>query len=246
MPTSQPPTPGSRASSYRSTKPHPMRNLSEFAVADTPGTAGPEYAGGDYLDCRLAPIDSQTPGHAQHHHGEAAGEASASGGEDQQKNQGGVPTALERGVRSTGPVDDTERSATRYLSPGGSEQQQEKGEVKQNENVDAEAQMETYAEGKVADAVEGTQRQQQQQRRRGGSMSISAGGGEGGSPAGQGLHGRGRGEVTLAKGEADLERKKQQQAAARKQVMDARKRGEDVDGRGPGGMSERQPRAEID
>lgn len=248
-----------------------MRNLSEFAVADTPGTAGPDYAGGDYLDCRFAPIDSQTPGHAQHHHGEAAGEASASGGEDQHKNEGGVPTALERGVRSTGPVDDTERSATRYLSPGGSEQQQEKGEVKQNENVDAEAQMETYAEGKVADAVEGTQRQQQQQRRRGGSMSISAGGGRGGSPAGQGLHGRGRGEVTLAKGEADLERyvllsfrrlcvfmerskgvltmgnrKKQQQAAARKQVMDARKRGEDVDGRGPGGMSERQPRGEID
>lgn len=59
-------------------------------------------------------------------------------------------------------------------------------------------------------------------------------------------HGRARGEVTLEADEADLERKKQQQAAARKAVMDARKRGEDVDGRGTSGPSGRQPRAEID
>jgi hypothetical protein len=42
------------------------------------------------------------------------------------------------------------------------------------------------------------------------------------------------------------DRKKQQQAAARKQVMDARKRGEDVDGRGTTGPSGRQPRAETE
>jgi hypothetical protein len=41
-------------------------------------------------------------------------------------------------------------------------------------------------------------------------------------------------------------RKKQQQAAVRKQLMDARKKGEDVDGRGTAGPSGRQPRAEID
>jgi len=40
-----------------------------------------------------------------------------------------------------------------------------------------------------------------------------------------------RGEVSLEGAEGDLERKKAQQEVMRKQVMDARKRGEDVDGR---------------
>jgi hypothetical protein len=41
-------------------------------------------------------------------------------------------------------------------------------------------------------------------------------------------------------------RKKQQQAVVRKQVMDARKRGEDVDGRGTSMTSRRYPSANIE
>jgi hypothetical protein len=115
---------------------------------------------------------------------------------------------LERGVRGgSGPVNDTERRETRYVNPG----EVPEG-TKQNENVDAEAQMEMYPEGKVADAVERKrgmqtqpqpQPQPQPQRARRGSVNVSAA--MGSSPPG-GLHGRGRGEVTLEAGEADLER----------------------------------------
>lgn len=44
----------------------------------------------------------------------------------------------------------------------------------------------------------------------------------------------------------NLSRKKAQQEVARKQVMEARKEGYDVEGRGESGPSGRQPRAEMD
>lgn len=52
-------TPGSHTpSGCPPTKPNPMRGLSEYAVADTPATAGPEYAGAtDYWEAR--PVVSQ-------------------------------------------------------------------------------------------------------------------------------------------------------------------------------------------
>ena len=46
-----------------------------------------------------------------------------------------------------------------------------------------------------------------------------------------GPHGRVRGEFSFAGEEGDLERKKAQQEVLRTQVINARKRGEDVDGR---------------
>ncbi|KAK4043852.1 hypothetical protein C8A01DRAFT_31952 [Parachaetomium inaequale] len=226
-------------------KPSPMRNLSEYAVADTPGTAGPEFVGaGDYLQARFAPISPLAVAGGAHTDPHGTGHQTHQGGSAPDPKERGMPTALERGVRGgSGPVNDAERWGTRYVNPG----EVPRG-TKQNENVEAEAQMEMYPEGKVADAVErkrGMQTQTQTHRARRGSVNVSAAAVRGRSPPG-GLHGRGRGEVTLEAGEADLERKKQQQAAARKQVMDARKRGEDVDGRGTTGPSGRQPRAEID
>ncbi|KXH64710.1 hypothetical protein CNYM01_02024 [Colletotrichum nymphaeae SA-01] len=65
-----------------------------------------------------------------------------------------TPSSLGAGVHSSGPVDETERRNTAYVSEGGSSRELE------NPNVEAE-QMATLAEGKVADAVErksGTQK----------------------------------------------------------------------------------------
>lgn len=220
---SQPTTPGAH---HPVKPPCPMRNVSEFAVADTPGTAWPEYAGTQsYFQARFAPIDthdqppqrhpqgrsqpqtpSQTPNHSQNQQ-----QHQQQGG----SNERGMPTALARGVvHGSGPTTATEQQATRYLTP--QEAASEPTTTKQNENVDAGAgQMEMYPEGKVADAVQGTT-QRRRQRRESMSVGVSGqgvmgmgpgGGGKGGrgaSPAG--LHGRGRGEVTLEKGEADLER----------------------------------------
>ncbi|GAB1320900.1 hypothetical protein MFIFM68171_11110 [Madurella fahalii] len=185
--------------------PHSItRNLSEFAVSDTPATtSGTEGSGSDYLDYR-AHTFQQAP--------QRAGGGSGSG-------SGGVPT----GQR--------ERRGTQRPSGEGGDA----GAVRQNENVDADEQMATLADGEVARAVE---------RKAGTQKTAHGGGGMGRSS--QSPHGRGRGQVTLEATEAGLERKKAQQEVARKQIMDARKRGVDVDGRGESGPSGRQPRAEID
>lgn len=171
------------------------RNLSEFAVADTPGTAGSEGTCSDYMSYHpdgtrttRTPFDGQNIGQ---------------------------PSALGRGVRGGKPTSERERQGTHYAAEGEAPEQ--------NDNEDAEAQMETYGEGKVADAVERT-------RRRNAS----------GSP-----HGRARGEVSLDGEEADLERKKAQQQVARQQVKDARQRGEDVDGLGAEQTGERKPAVEV-
>ncbi|OHF01855.1 hypothetical protein CORC01_02733 [Colletotrichum orchidophilum] len=66
-----------------------------------------------------------------------------------------TPSSLGAGVRSSGPVDETERRNTAYVSEGSRE-----AAGPENPNVEAE-QMATLAEGKVADAVErksGTQK----------------------------------------------------------------------------------------
>ncbi|KAK0719066.1 hypothetical protein B0T21DRAFT_395989 [Apiosordaria backusii] len=104
------------------------RNLSEFAVADTPGTASPtaNAPGSDYLSCRRNPYNQPS----------------------------GNPTAesLERGVHGGKPTTERERRATHY------EGEQDGKDTLQNENEDAQGKMETYGEGKVADAVERTRR----------------------------------------------------------------------------------------
>ncbi|KAK4239588.1 hypothetical protein C8A03DRAFT_32349 [Achaetomium macrosporum] len=214
---------------YPSTKPNPMRNLSEYAVADTPGTCTPgpqraDYFRDDSLHCESAPAPSDDPDTNRHLPTTFGPETTQSS----QGREGGMPTALERGARGSGPVNEKERRETRYVDV---EQGEQRGAVDEhNDNVDAEGKMAVYAEGEVAHAVERSQR-------RGGSEGLS------GSSS---LHGRGRGEVMLEANEADLERKKQQQAAARKQVMDARKRGEDVDGRETSMTSRRYPSANIE
>ncbi|KAM0328588.1 hypothetical protein ACHAQA_004996 [Verticillium albo-atrum] len=58
-----------------------------------------------------------------------------------------VPSSLGRGVQGSGPVDETERRNTEYAEPGAGITGPE------NPNVEAE-QLETFAEGKVADAVD--------------------------------------------------------------------------------------------
>jgi hypothetical protein len=209
-----------------------MRNLSEFAVADTPGSARPEYAGAqNYFQARFVPIDThdQPPPRPQASSGTQTQTQTHNQTQSRQQQEGGIPTALARGVpNGSGPTNAKEREATRYVVPG----EGQPGTTKQNENVDAGAgQMEMYPEGKVADAVEGNRRQEEggqmqpQRRKRRESVSVGVSGGmagmagrmemgigpggnagRGASPAGQGLHGRGRGEVTLEKGEADLER----------------------------------------
>ncbi|KAL2158185.1 hypothetical protein VTH06DRAFT_4753 [Thermothelomyces fergusii] len=217
-------------------KPSAIRYLSEFAVADTPDASGPEDAdnGGDYLQAQQRQYPRQRqPARdllwVPH----------------QPPPEGGMPSALGRGIGGgSGPADEAERRETRYVSRcsvGGVEERGTEGEPRrQNENVDAgEGQMEMYAEGKAADAV----RRNAGTRARAGRGNMSVGGPDVESTDGRGslpgLHGRGRGEVTLEAGEADRERKKQQQAAARKQVMDARKREEVVDGRGTTGSGGR-------
>ncbi|KAK0663911.1 hypothetical protein QBC41DRAFT_328962 [Cercophora samala] len=113
---------------------HPMtRNLSEFAVGDTPlATASPtaNAPGTDYLSCRRNPYSQPS----------------------------GNPTAgsLERGVHGGKPTTERERRATRYEG----EQDSDGREALQNENEDAQGKMETYGEGEVADAVERTRRRE--------------------------------------------------------------------------------------
>jgi hypothetical protein len=209
-----------------------MRNLSEFAVADTPGTAWPEYAGAqNYFQARFVPIDThdqppprpqvssrtqtQTPNHKSQQQKQHKKQQ-----QQQQQHEAGVPTALAR--NGSGPTNATEQQATRYVVPGEGERQPG---AKQTENVDAggPGQMEMYPESRVADAVERNRQHQEeggqmqpQRRKRRESVSVGVSGGMAGmvagnagrgpSPVGRGLHGRGRGEVTLEKGEADLER----------------------------------------
>ncbi|SPQ26202.1 5bf9e24b-d824-4808-8298-0023527227de [Thermothielavioides terrestris] len=269
-----------KSDAYPSTKPSPMRHLSEFAVADSPGASGPEqdYAADDddyddyYLDSRFVsahvnaaaaaaapaagygggggpepriarPEGEVESGRARHAEegaeagwrpgglplgggNERAGASASRGGE----GGGGMPGAVERGVRGGGTVvhEAAEQPAAERRAT----------------NVDAQGKMApTYPEGQVAHAVEGARRDAERAR----AQAQAQGGGSSGAGGCPGcMHGRGRGEVTLQANEAGLERKKQQQAAARKQVVDARRRGEDVDGRGLGGPSGRQPRAEVD
>ncbi|KXX82637.1 hypothetical protein MMYC01_201083 [Madurella mycetomatis] len=141
--------------------PYPItRNLSEFAVSDTPATtSGTEGSGADYLDYRSHNL--------QQTHGGGGG--SGSGNE--------------------GPKSQGKRRSTHCQSGG-----DEAGETEQNENVDADEQMATLAEGEVARAVE--RKAGTQSKHRSGRMLKSS----------RSPHGRGRGEVTLEANEAGLER----------------------------------------
>lgn len=165
-------------------KPNPMRNLSEFAVADTPGTSGPDFTGADYLTARANPrLNSQSQSQAQ-------GRCHSPG-----YDEGSVSTALGQGVV---PSSRRQRRGTMtvadFESQGG-EQQNE------NENVEAQGKMATFGEGEVAHAMEGAR------RGRGDGFGRHGASGEGrGVSQGLSPHGRGRGEVTLEVGEADLER----------------------------------------
>ncbi|KAK1853199.1 hypothetical protein CCHR01_04130 [Colletotrichum chrysophilum] len=105
-----------------------------------------------------------------------------------------VPSSLGQGVHSSGPVDATEKRNTAYSSTGASR-------GPENPNVEAE-QMETLAEGKVADAVD----------RKSGAQKVP----------GQ--------DVQFDDYASGLEKKKQEQQEARQAVKDARKEGVDVDG----------------
>lgn len=134
--------------------PYPIiRNLSEFAVSDTPATtSGTEGSEADYIDYRSHNL-KQTRGGSE------------------------VPTSQGK------------RRATHRQSGG-----DEAGGTKQNENVDADQQMATLAEGKVARVVE--RKAGTQSKHRGERMLRSS----------RSPHGRGRGEVTLEANEAGLER----------------------------------------
>src|SRR4051812_1653759 len=91
------PTPTLNPEACHPAKPSPMRNLSEFAVADTPGTSGPEYAGsGDYLQSRFAPSSPQYPPHPQQHHQHPESQ-SQSQGDGQGQNQDQAPQEKESG-----------------------------------------------------------------------------------------------------------------------------------------------------
>ncbi|KAK2031117.1 hypothetical protein LX32DRAFT_681403 [Colletotrichum zoysiae] len=107
-----------------------------------------------------------------------------------------VPSALGAGVRSSGPADARERENTAYVPEG------ESREGPENPNVEAE-QMETLAEGKVADAVE----------RKSGTQKAP-----------------GQDEVRIDDFGSGLERKKQEQQAARDAIQEKRSAGIDVDG----------------
>ncbi|KAK1997948.1 hypothetical protein LX36DRAFT_700631 [Colletotrichum falcatum] len=107
-----------------------------------------------------------------------------------------VPSALGAGVHSSGPVDARERENTAYVSEEASR------EGPENPNVEAE-QMETLAEGKVADAVE----------RKSGTQKA---------PGQEG--------VRIDDFGSGLERKKQEQQAARDAIKEQRSAGIDVDG----------------
>ncbi|KAF9874976.1 hypothetical protein CkaCkLH20_07670 [Colletotrichum karsti] len=105
-----------------------------------------------------------------------------------------VPSSLGQGVHSSGPVDATEERNTAYSSSGNDD-------GPENPNVEAE-QMETLAEGKVADAVD----------RKSGAQKAP----------GQ--------EVQFDDDASGLERKKREQQEAREAVKEARREGVDVDG----------------
>ncbi|KAG7117400.1 hypothetical protein HYQ46_011113 [Verticillium longisporum] len=106
-----------------------------------------------------------------------------------------VPSSLGYGVQGSGPVDETERRNTEYAAPGAGTKGPE------NPNVEAE-QLETFAEGKVADAVD----------RKSGTQLAE---GE---------------TVTDQSFTDDLERKKREQASAREAIKEQRGSGVDVDG----------------
>ncbi|TDZ19281.1 hypothetical protein Cob_v007461 [Colletotrichum orbiculare MAFF 240422] len=106
-----------------------------------------------------------------------------------------VPSSLGQGVHSSGPVDATEKANTGYKAPGAPTEGYE------NPNVEA-AQLETFAEGKVADAVD----------RKSGTQKVP----------GQ--------EIVEEDFASGLERKKQEQERAREAIKDARREGVDVDG----------------
>ncbi|KAK0647052.1 hypothetical protein B0T16DRAFT_327848 [Cercophora newfieldiana] len=112
---------------------------SENAVADTPGTSGPETGPcTSFFEYRKA-TDSSSPSFSE-------------GGAP-------VPSALARGIHGTDPRD-------YHTVGGGGDSEGGRGHpLRQNENVDAEEQMAPEAEGKVADAVRrksGTQQGQGQ------------------------------------------------------------------------------------
>ncbi|KAF3766899.1 hypothetical protein M406DRAFT_321400 [Cryphonectria parasitica EP155] len=86
------------------------------------------------------------------------GELGTVGGASQH-GQEGVPTSRGYGVHGSGPVDAQEEAATSYSSSTRGARGEK--QVLQNENVNADEQLATLAEGKVADAVDrksGTQR----------------------------------------------------------------------------------------
>jgi hypothetical protein len=117
---------------------------------------------------------------------------------EQFHNEGGMPSALGHGVRGGEPTTERERQATGYAVAGDGSGA---GQVKQSDSVDADEQLETFAEGDVARAVAkkaGTQRYQYQNDENDTSQS--------GDLQLESLHGRGRGEVSLEANEADLER----------------------------------------
>ncbi|OBR11398.1 hypothetical protein CH63R_03694 [Colletotrichum higginsianum IMI 349063] len=120
-----------------------------------------------------------------------------------------VPSSLGAGVRSSGPADATERENTAYVSRDAPQDGPE------NPNVEAE-QMETLAEGKVADAVE----------RKNGTQTAP----------GQEVH-----DDDFASG---LETKKKEQQEARDAIKEARSAGVDVDG-GSGQRSWREDNRDV-
>ncbi|KAK3296360.1 uncharacterized protein B0H64DRAFT_475177 [Chaetomium fimeti] len=249
MPT-QPPNPPPHTHTHTHThtphpptiiKPSPMRNLSEFAVADTPGTAGPEYpAATDYLQSRFVPVSASPLQRGDSRNSDSDADVGADVDVD-----GGRVRLLSDGGGGGGDGDGWEGDGDGDVDAGVDMQREMGMGMGMGEGSEGKG------GGEVDGGVEGGTRRVRVRR---GSMSVVGGDGGGGGGGGLGVgrvavrrvspggfHGRGRGEVTLGSGEADLERKKQQHAAARKQVRDARKRGEDVDGRETTGPSGRQP-----
>ena len=181
-----------------------MRNLSEFAVADTPGTAGPEYAaaaaGGDYLQCRFVPISSSSPVPAA---SPAASPAAAAAAVS-------VSQAPPRGLRGTQGLLGT------VVGGGGGGGGDAEGDGDAGVDVRRGMGVRRDAEGKGAGAAGGGGVESGTLRARARRGSMSVGGDSGGGlgvvrpgmrgPSPGGFHGRGRGEVTLGAGEADLER----------------------------------------
>jgi hypothetical protein len=185
---------------YPSTKPNPMRHLSEYAVADTPGTCTPGVQRADYfrhdsMHCESAAPPSDNNNNNNSSSTTTFGPNTTQSSSSEGKDEGGVPSALERGVRGSGPTNERERQETRYVDV---DEKRRGAMEEQNDNVDADGKMAVYSEGQVADAVE--------RSKRGDNGGSGCGGGVSGSLTSSGLHGRARGEVTLDASEADLER----------------------------------------